>query len=660
MNYFRSLKNSVNIPFVTAAVDADIKIYKVTPHATFHDQIAVATSIGMVVLTISKQSLIGPYTGSHPTWNGSILSMNGSSILKQNLRFGHGSDRLNQSNALDDGDDIDDDASDTSSQPTPRPGLSNSQAHTLRSTPGGRTKSTSSLPGFSTSDIKTRRTRISIDIVDTCNVNESNSGLPDGISNPALNAIKDSKFRLFGSSKSTAVAKGSSKVGAPALSSTEGLPEGVLATVTPSGRPIFLPSPSGDYCAVVWQEASAYVIMKVKTTSGGVSVTSESVKGASSGNVDSMEVIERGACLSFSWIHTAVFSRATSTPGSTQNTPILQNEIFAVLLPGKRSLTVVKTKGLLSTSEVEELGSFQSPKLLYKQILVTSASAVASQLSVEVKAIEVSSPAGVSIVNPHCICGGLLLCVTSERQNTSQARAAPTGSSARSASTPAAQGLSAVTTALQAKSASSTDKTPQVKLSSSVTAAINSTLQQVATYTEENTGNRSKFNEPILKSQFYTLVPVSGTASSTHFRLESVGAAMPPATTVHWDFETGYGAVLCGSRISIIKLSASQTSDNQAQLRSITTVDLSDSYSALPTSQHWKRGCLFVTTPTQLSLIATDYPFCVSQKSAVTDTNRDNLSVSESSVEVFTISSQSQVIQLFLSFIYVSYSYLPK
>jgi len=330
-------------------------------------------------------------------------------------------------------------------------------------------------------------------------------------------------------------------------------------------------------------------------------------------------------------------------------------------------VTVVKTKGMLSSTESEELGALQPPVLIYKQITVSSSSSTSQNISVEVKVIDVTIPTGVNIIHPYHIQGGLLLCVTSERQSSS------TVTGTRSAA--AAQGLSAVTAVLQSKSSSSTtaaDKNIQ-KISSSTATVITSTLQQVQKNTDESTGSGSKYNQPLLKSQFYTLIPVN----ESQYRLEPVGSAMPPVTSISWDFESGYAAVLTGSRTSIIKLSVSvsttnvvgttttsATSATTAQLRSIATVDLADSVSAATTSLYWSRGCLFVSTPSQVSLVATDYPFCHnrSRSSSIggSNSNSDNL-VAESAVEVFSLSNRLQVLLLFVIYFsayFYDYRYL--
>lgn len=90
-----------------------------------------------------------------------------------------------------------------------------------------------------------------------------------------------------------------------------------------SSQPLFYPSPSGMYCAIVWPESMVYVVMKVNVLSTTTSDSSASSSG-SSNTVDAAEAlalaalansqaaaastmkeVDRGFCLEFGWIGTA-------------------------------------------------------------------------------------------------------------------------------------------------------------------------------------------------------------------------------------------------------------------------------------------------------------------------------------------------------------------
>lgn len=66
--------------------------------------------------------------------------------------------------------------------------------------------------------------------------------------------------------------------------------------VRSSSRPMFYPSPSGDYCAVHWPESTVYVVLRMSLP------TATTAAGGSSGAAGSTMEIDRGHCLEFGWV----------------------------------------------------------------------------------------------------------------------------------------------------------------------------------------------------------------------------------------------------------------------------------------------------------------------------------------------------------------------
>lgn len=75
-----------------------------------------------------------------------------------------------------------------------------------------------------------------------------------------------------------------------------------------SSRPVFHPSPSGDFCAVHWPESMTYVVVQTNIVAPAVAEdpfgsASKRSSGVSAGSSTTAEV-DRGLCLEFGWVGT--------------------------------------------------------------------------------------------------------------------------------------------------------------------------------------------------------------------------------------------------------------------------------------------------------------------------------------------------------------------
>lgn len=65
--------------------------------------------------------------------------------------------------------------------------------------------------------------------------------------------------------------------------------------VRSSSRPVFHPSPSGDYCAMHWPESSIYVVLRMSLATNAAAGSAMSAGG-------STVELDRGHCLEFGWV----------------------------------------------------------------------------------------------------------------------------------------------------------------------------------------------------------------------------------------------------------------------------------------------------------------------------------------------------------------------
>lgn len=319
-----------------------------------------------------------------------------------------------------------------------------------------------------------------------------------------------------------------------------------------TSRPLFYPSPSGEYCAVLWPESSFYLLFKVKILrrsqtnkkkggTGGkknefqsmmsidenqledkdhrthLGPTGNEKEGDEELESDSFFEVDRGRAISFGWLGT----------GST----------YAVLAPGYRLETIdQKRSGIFSKNE-KDVGLFVSPQLTFKVITTSDTVPTAvgphDELStpglhsvpvsfpiiVDVSVLDVlstSSSSSSASILPQELFGGLLLCISTPLRSTlynndpKSARNAQKSISKIEADALAQQQIDNKKEQMEKERAELGGK-----MSRSSAASVESVASASAIALEESAGGGGEYFRSTQKSRFYILSSTS-TSSSSH------------------------------------------------------------------------------------------------------------------------------------------------
>ena len=162
-------------------------------------------------------------------------------------------------------------------------------------------------------------------------------------------------------------------------------------------KPIFVPSFSGQYCAILWQESHLYMIIRLTLNSNSPTDNSNDIQtklvqlhlnnnndntinsnenneSSSNSTIESMEIVKRGYCLSFAWVDNNNTTSNNNNTTTNDNNNQIQYESYALLERGKRKVNIIKSKSILSLSFrssgsiTEEEGEFLPPCISMHQL----------------------------------------------------------------------------------------------------------------------------------------------------------------------------------------------------------------------------------------------------------------------------------------------------
>ena len=338
-----------------------------------------------------------------------------------------------------------------------------------------------------------------------------------------------------------------------------------------TSRPLFYPSPSGDYCAVFWPESFFYLLFKVKIVrksqthskkkkgSGGGKNRHQSMVSIVEGELedgdnhdlksnsgwegpddtesDSFVEVDRGRGISFGWIGMC--------------------STYAVLEPGYRLETIdQKRTGIFSKNE-KGLGLFVSPQLVIKVIAssTTTTGAVGSHddisspstytvptsvpIIVDISALDVvnttsNSSTSASIL-PQELFGGMLICISTPLRSTLYNKDPKSAHTAqKSISKIEADALAQQQIDSKREQIEKDRAEVGGKMSRSSAASVESIVSASSASWEDSAGGGGEYFRATQKSRFYILSSSSSAASNSSNRLDNPQAATTlniPATT---------------------------------------------------------------------------------------------------------------------------------
>ena len=325
-----------------------------------------------------------------------------------------------------------------------------------------------------------------------------------------------------------------------------------------TSRPLFYPSPSGEYCAVFWPESSFYLLFKVKVVrkskthgkkkegAGGGKNRHQSMLSIDEGELedehthdlknfnsekervdsaesDSFIEVDKGRGISFGWIGM----------GST----------YAVLEPGYRLETIdQKRSGIFSKNE-KEIGLFVSPQLVIKVIAssntiagtvgshdeattsIPSTGLTSFPIIVDMSALDVvnttSTSSSSASILPQELFGGMLICISTPLRSTVYNKDPKSAHSAqKSISKIEADALAQQQINSKKEQIEKDRAEVGGKMSRSSAASVESIVSASAASWEDSAGGGGEYFRATQKSRFYILSSSSSSASNNISRLD--------------------------------------------------------------------------------------------------------------------------------------------
>ncbi|KAJ1417686.1 hypothetical protein B484DRAFT_453896 [Ochromonadaceae sp. CCMP2298] len=412
-----------------------------------------------------------------------------------------------------------------------------------------------------------------------------------------------------------------------------------------SCRPLFLPSPSGSYCAILWPESMAYVVTEMNLDMGD-GVGDGGVDGEGEGFRVSRRLLEvdRGKCLDFGWVGTSdhyLIKTPTMISSLGSNKP-------------RRSSLVNMVMGLQKDRYL-----LQPAQLVLKQCRQTVVAGHAQTTVADVPLLlppgEMKMDEGSAVATPQLapdlisgLFGGPLLAVNvlnsreadaliAEKAQARRAAVAaeeatrtgpggpgggPGGGLAGPPRTPAAEdptGVRVITDLDETEEAIRAQLPPAPSAQVTVFLTLVSARWVKKMVAEKAAAaaavlaqkEKEKGGKKVRKANASAVALEEGgdAGDAEVMQLVAVGPAMQTAETVRWDLERDLMAVkLVGSNvINILQMQLEVEGGLHLHLQTLASVDLGAPSSPLHrplTAMHWSRGVLFVTAPTAAAVKA--------------------------------------------------------
>lgn len=547
-------------PAWVAARDPSVKVYSLNIHPILSHIVVVATSVGVVVLSLFSSSRSMALRAQHVSWGMHSLCFVDKSLRRSNFAF----------------------ESDTSPS---SPGASRPVSMAANRTASMKRLGTKSLSKRSSINVSSVLASSAWDMI-------------------ALDAMTSFKENILDSHKISADAPNAPQQ-LPQLgrqtSQNKSLPPNI-SNATFSSAPIFNVSPSGMFCSIHWPESLYYVIYRMKSSS----MAANNAQNQPSLSDLNMREVDKGQCYSIAWVTGEVPVNPlgtsvdpTSLDGSnTLNEGIYEAEDMCVVIyPYKRIDSGKKKRfgGLFNEKEVKR-GMYDGclPSMM-----------VIKRISKENNVTETINPGGPNDIE-EVVSGGRLLCITYQLKSSGKADQKAVSQIemeailAQQNEEKSAGGNSSVIAKV--------DVPPLVKYRSqfylvqvTVPTAITAIVVNTSTDGASGTEAAAAVKHATMKKPVMKLVPV--------------GPLMPRVSALAWDapYATEYGgdtarnwqvqlfSVLIDSKISILCLTTDITnngysSSSQTLLSTIAIVDPSPMSCLGCYQMNWWNGNLFVAT----------------------------------------------------------------